>query len=71
MVGAIVCECEHPKTKAKQTFEVGTGMTNEHRTTYWNDQRNLIGKMLTVKFQERTKDGIPRFPVHKAIRDYE
>lgn len=71
MVGAIVCECEHPKTKVKQTFEVGTGMTNEHRTTYWNDQRHIIGKMLTVKFQEKTKDGIPRFPVHKTIRDYE
>ena len=29
------------------------------------------GKMLTVQFQELTPKGIPRFPVGKAIRDYE
>lgn len=30
-----------------------------------------IGKMLTVQYQGLTNDGIPRFPVAKAIRDYE
>jgi len=31
----------------------------------------LIGKRLTVTFQEYTEHGIPRFPVGKCIRDYE
>ena len=29
------------------------------------------GKLLTVKFQELTSDGIPRFPVGISFRDYE
>lgn len=33
--------------------------------------RNLIGKIATVKFFEFTTDGIPRFPKVIAIRDYE
>jgi ATP-dependent DNA ligase len=30
-----------------------------------------IGKKITVKYQELTKSGIPRFPVFIAVRDYE
>lgn len=33
--------------------------------------KNLIGKQATVRFQELTPDGIPRFPKVIAIRDYE
>jgi ATP-dependent DNA ligase len=29
------------------------------------------GKLLTVKYQELTNDGIPRFPVGISFRDYE
>jgi hypothetical protein len=29
---------------------------------------SMIGKKLTVIFQEYTNDGVPRFPVGKAIR---
>jgi DNA ligase-1 len=29
------------------------------------------GKLLTVKYQELTSDGIPRFPVGISFRDYE
>jgi DNA ligase-1 len=32
---------------------------------------SFIGKMLTVKYQEMSPDGIPRFPCGIAIRDYE
>lgn len=31
----------------------------------------FVGKRLTVKYQGLTNNGIPRFPVGKAIRDYE
>jgi hypothetical protein len=30
-----------------------------------------IGQQLTVRYQELTTDGIPRFPVGIAFRDYE
>ena len=33
--------------------------------------RDYIGEMLTVRYQELTDDGVPRFPVGIAIRDYE
>jgi hypothetical protein len=32
---------------------------------------SFIGKMLTVKYQEMSPDGVPRFPSGIAIRDYE
>jgi DNA ligase-1 len=62
--GALICQ-----TEAGQPFEVGSGLTDELRQQYWNDPP--IGETLTVKFQSYTDDGIPRFPIHKAIRDYE
>jgi ATP-dependent DNA ligase len=33
--------------------------------------RAQVGKMLTVKYQELTAHGVPRFPVGIAVRDYE
>lgn len=33
--------------------------------------KQCIGKMGTIKFQNLTADGIPRFPVCRGIRDYE
>lgn len=62
--GAVVC-----KLADGRTFEVGTGMDDQMRQALWNEPP--IGKMLTVKFQEYTDEGIPRFPVFVAIRDYE
>ena len=45
--------------------------TLEYRRGLWENRDNLIGRPLTVKFFEYTNDGIPRFPVGVAIRDYE
>ena len=42
--------------------------THEERVNYYNDDN--IGKMLTVKFFEKTNKGLPRFPVGKIIRDH-
>lgn len=39
--------------------------------THFENQGKCIGKMLTVRYQNLTSDGIPRFPVGVAIRDYE
>ena len=43
----------------------------EFRKKYLADKDNIIGKMCTVKFQGLSDDGIPRFPVALAVRDYE
>lgn len=42
------------------------------RLKYLFENPNVcIGKLATVRFQNYTSDGIPRFPVCKSIRDYE
>lgn len=38
---------------------------------YFKNPDEAIGKMGTIKFQNLTADGIPRFPVCRSIRDYE
>lgn len=60
-----VCE-----TKGGQRFNVTPQYTQQDRC---NEEVFLvnIGKLLTVKFQELTNDGIPRFPTGVSVRDYE
>jgi hypothetical protein len=43
----------------------------EERRQMYVDRESHKGKLLTVKFQELTLLGIPRFPVGLSIRDYE
>jgi DNA ligase 1 len=45
--------------------------SREDRITLYANGARAIGKKLTVRFQEWTNDGRPRFPVGLAIRDYE
>jgi ATP-dependent DNA ligase len=45
--------------------------SREERTELYQAGDSYIGKQLTVRYQELTPDGIPRFPVGIAIRDYE
>jgi DNA ligase-1 len=46
-------------------------MNDELRTEAWNNKDKYYGKVMTIKFQERTRKGVPRFPVFVAWRDYE
>jgi DNA ligase-1 len=52
-----------------RTFESGSGYDDETRIKFWKNPP--IGKLATIKFQELTDGGVPRFPIFKAIRDYE
>jgi DNA ligase-1 len=61
--GTVIWECGN--------FHVRPKGTREQRTIWWWDRAKYIGKKLTVQFQNLTDDGIPRFPVGVAIRDYE
>lgn len=51
------------------TFNVKMAEENEGLKKYWEKKDEYIGKLLTVKFQGKTKEGIPRFPVGLRIRE--
>jgi DNA ligase-1 len=53
--------------KGGTEFEVGTGLSDDQR----QPGRIPIGALVTVRFQELSKDGIPRFPSLIGVRDYE
>ena len=54
-----------------EVFSVRPRGSREIRSDYWNNSQDYIGKMLTVRYQNFTENGLPRFPVGIAIRDYE
>ena len=64
-VGAFVCKIGDQEFKAKMS-----GST-EKLKEYFENNSLWEGKKLTVQFQDFTSYGLPRFPVGKAIRDYE
>ena len=41
------------------------------RKRWFQNLKDIIGKELTVRYQELSEDGIPIFPVGVVIRDYE
>ena len=67
-IGTVVWVCETPQG---QPFKVRPKGTRDERQDWYRNRDQYIGKELTVKYQELTNDGIPRFPVGIAIRDYE
>uniref|UniRef100_A0A6C0HYX5 ATP-dependent DNA ligase family profile domain-containing protein n=1 Tax=viral metagenome TaxID=1070528 RepID=A0A6C0HYX5_9ZZZZ len=55
-----------------KTFKATMQGTIESRRKIMENIEEYIGKMLTVKYQEKSvEDGIPRFPVGIEVRDYE
>ena len=66
--GTVIWVC---KTPTGATFNVRPRGTREQKRTWFENGEKHIGDRLTVRFQELTDDGIPRFPVGVAIRNYE
>jgi DNA ligase-1 len=66
--GTVIWVCE---TQKGQTFRVRPRGTEGERRTWFESGDKYVGGKLTVRYQELTDDGIPRFPVGIAIRDYE
>jgi DNA ligase-1 len=66
--GTPVFECEN---KDKKTFSVIMKESMESKQEKMKNVTQFYGKLLTVQYQELSKDGIPRFPVGIAFRDYE
>jgi len=66
--GCVLWECRLP---SGGTFWVRPRGTREDRGEAFLAGSTYIGKQLTVRYQELTTDGVPRFPVGIAFRDYE
>lgn len=52
-------------------FEAPPVGSHAYLEQLWKDRESLIGKQLTVQYQNKTKRGVPRFPKAIAVRDYE
>lgn len=66
--GTPIWECEAPNGRRFRARPMGT---LAERRELWANRDAAIGRPLTVRFFEYTDDGVPRFPVGVAIRDYE
>ena len=55
----------------EQHFSAKPEGTLEVRRKFLEEKEKYIGKQLTVRYQNLTALGVPRFPVGVAIRDYE
>jgi ATP-dependent DNA ligase len=66
----VVWICETPGPYSR-TFKVRPKGTLEQRKFWLKNKFDYFHKMLTVQYQNMTSEGIPRFPVGLAIRDYE
>lgn len=64
--GAFVCV-----TDGGEEFRAKMEGSTSKLKEYFSEKEKYIGQMLTVKYQGITSGGVPRFPVGKAIRDYE
>ena len=65
---AVVWVC---KTATGHEFTVRPEGTIKQREVYYANRNRYIGKLLTVRFQNLTALGVPRFPVGVVIRVYE
>ena len=66
--GCVIWVCTTP---AGQEFAVRPRGSHEDRIEMFKLGSEALGKLLSVRYQELTTDGIPRFPVGISIRDYE
>ena len=67
-IGTVIWVCKTPSGKTFTTRPMGT---REEKKLLFQNAQDYIGEMLTVKFQDYTVAGIPRFPVGVTFRDYE
>lgn len=66
--GTIIWRC---KTEEEKYFDARPRGSHEQRKAWWDNLPKIVGKKLTVRYQNRSDDGIPIFPVGIAVRDYE
>lgn len=71
-LGAVVCRSRSEDGKFV-TVSVGSGFNDTHRDTLWSDRNNLIGKIVAVKYNMRTKNKAGEeslfLPIFVEVRD--
>ena len=53
----------------KTTVKIGGGYSDAQRDEFWAKRAEIVGKVMEVKFQEKTKDGSLLFPVFVKLRE--
>lgn len=65
-VGAFYCELND---SSGNRFKASPAVTLEEKATMWQRRKSFIGKQATIKFQNYTPEGVPRFPIFKCVRN--
>lgn len=55
----------------KPQFNAGIRGNRQYVVKMLQDRKLLIGKQATIRYQNLSPDGVPRFPVMISVRDYE
>ena len=63
--GTVIWKCV---SKTNQVFNVRPVGDCDYRKKLLEDAEKYVGQFLTVKYQELSKKGVPRFPVGKNVR---
>lgn len=63
-LGSLVCS-----DSSGNEFGCGTGFNDALRQEIWDNREKYLGAYIKVKYQEITKDNVPRFPVFLAFRE--
>ena len=64
-----ICKVKNPLDPKKLTFEVRPRGSIERRIELMSKGRGVIGKELTVRFQNLTENNIPFFPIGIMVRE--
>lgn len=58
------------ETDSGQCFNCRPEGSQDNRKRLYDERESLVGKWLTVRYQELSKDGVPIFPVGVAVREW-
>ncbi len=72
LLGSLNCEILVDSKPSGVFTQIGTGLTDSQRENYiipGDPEEIPIGSIVSFSYMEMTKDGVPRHPVYRGIRD--
>ena len=72
LLGSLNCEILEDGKPSGVFTQIGTGLTDSQRENYIirnHPEEIPIGSIVSFSYMEMTKDGVPRHPVYRGIRD--
>lgn len=72
LLGSLNCEILKDSEPTGVFTQIGTGLTDSQRENYiiqGHPESIPIGSIVSFSYMEMTKDGVPRHPVYRGIRD--